>query len=661
MDGVNFTGLAPNFAEIVVSKTTLNIYSAEFAQRFWDECRQEKGDTFYYRRGNLIYAWSRSGVQDAQPIGFTPTTVTLEHDPDVFAKVIQQSIVSYFKNIPRDTFKERHSSNYFFRIDGDSEVYKISNLSFVPHFYFSVGYLKRNNRTIIYLSCWKEFKRRFEVPESTIQSEGIDTRNWDRRNDRIVGSPKNIKKYISAVRGERQLKQIQLDIHNRISEFAYIKKSLRYLNKQCPNIKVIDGLTINGLSHLGIPNDDLKEFSISRPSTYFYNNATSNGRLDQLVSNLKPYTYEQMSAGTFNIVAFIPKPHSGTCDDFLGKLKLKVAQIFHLKNIDITAIPVGTDRNEHIQEISKFNHNQYDLAFTFLNLADKSQSLLQSDYNKIKAKLLGKGIPSQNFLMETVRSANNYTLNNAALNVYSKLGGTPWIIDRDNKSTLELIVGIGSSLDQDNNRTIGFASVFDHHGAYVLGGCSPLSNMENYAEKLREHIKGIVAEAIQVQGVEPNSTIRLIFHLFKDASRYYEIKAILETIECFADYKIEYALVHISYHHPYRLYQEEGKNIVTRGVFIEISDNWALLNMGVQRSTPLLIKVDPRSTYTDLYDLSKQILHFSHLSHKSFMPSNEPVTTKYSSELARRTNDLLTVPHWDIDMLQQLKEKVWFI
>ena len=78
MDSVNFTGLAPNFAEIVVSKTTLKLYSAEFAQRFWDECRQKKGDTFYYRRGSLIYAWSRSGVQDEQLFGFTPTTVTLE-------------------------------------------------------------------------------------------------------------------------------------------------------------------------------------------------------------------------------------------------------------------------------------------------------------------------------------------------------------------------------------------------------------------------------------------------------------------------------------------------------------------------------------------------------------------------------------------------------
>lgn len=661
MNTINFTGLAPNFAEFIFSKTTLNLFSTEFSQRFWDECRAEKSDVFYHRQGDLIYAWSRSGLEHQHLVGFTPSSISLDNNPAVFTKVIQQSIVSYFNSIPRKTFKERYSSNYFFRIDGGSEIYKISNLSFVPHFYFSVGYLKRGDKTVVYLSCWKEFKRRFEVPESVIQSEGIDTRGWDRRNENIVGSPRNIKKYISYVRGDNQLKKIQQDINNRISEFSYIKKSLEYINNKCKEINVIDSLKIEGLCHFGIPNDDLKEFSINRPINYFYNNATSNGRLDHLVSNLKPYTFEQMGIRAFKIAAFIPGPHAGTCDDFLGKIKAKILEIFHLNNIEFSIIKVGVNRDEHINEIAKFSHNQYDLAFTFLNLADKNQSLLKSDYNRIKAKLLGKGIPSQNFLMETVRTVNQYTMNNVSLNIYSKLGGTPWIIDRDKKSTLELVIGIGSSLDEDNNRTIGFASVFDHHGAYVLGGCSPLSSMENYADRLRDHIKGIVAEAIQVQGVEPNSTIRLIFHLYKDASRHYEIKAILETMECFADYNIEYSLVHISYHHPYRLYQSEGKDIVKRGTFIEISDNWALLNMGVQRSTPLLIKIDSRSTYSDLYDLSKQILYFSHLSHKSFMPSNEPVTTKYSSELARRTNDLLTVPYWDIDMLEQMKDRVWFI
>ena len=534
-------------------------------------------------------------------------------------------------------------------------------MSFIPHFYFSVGYLKRENTIVLYFSCWKEFKRRFEVPESVIQGEGINTSNWDRKGEILLGSPKNIKKYIEAVRGDEQLKKIQASIANRISEFAYIKKSINFLNPHCENIKIIDELKITDMKHLGIPNDNFKEFSISRPSSFFYNNATSNGRLDQLVKDLKPFTYEQMGIKPFEIVVFIPKAHTGTCENFLGKLQNKISEIFHMKPLNFTIIQIGSNRDELVREISKFKHKQYDLAFSFLNIADKSQNILSSDYNRIKAKLLGKAIPSQNFLMETIKTANTYTLNNVALNIYSKLGGTPWIINREDKSTLELIVGIGSSLDMDNNRTIGFASVFDHHGAYILGGCSPLSNMMNYAEKLKDHLKGIIAEAIQVQGAAANTTIRLIFHLFKDASRYYEIDAILKTMEYFADYKIEYALVHISYQHPYRLFEAEGKDIVKRGTFIELSNNFALLAMGVQRSTPLLIKVDSRSTYSDIYDLSKQILYFSHLSHKSFMPSNEPVTTKYSSELAQKTNDLLTVPHWDIDMLEQLKDRVWFI
>ena len=531
----------------------------------------------------------------------------------------------------------------------------------MPHFYFSVGYFKRDEKVILYVSCWKEFKRRFEVSELVIQAEGIDTSSWDRRGDKIVGSPKNVAKYIAAVRGDARLKAIQSKISNKVSEFSYIKRSISYLGRQCKDIKIIDNLQILRLSYLGIPNDDFKEFAISRPTNYFYNHSTQNGRLDKNVSNLKPFTYEYMGTRTFKIVAFVPKPHAGTCDDFLGSLQKKIKSIFHLPNVAFSVISVGVNRDDHIQEISKFSHSEYDLALYFLLLEDKNKGAFLSDYSRIKAKLLGKGIPSQNFLLENIRNVNPFTLNNAALNVYSKLGGTPWIISRDNKSTLELIIGIGSSLDQDNNRTIGFASVFDHHGAYVLGGCSPLSNMENYATDLREHVKGIVAEAIQIQGVEPDATIRLVFHLYKDASKRYEIKAILQTVEHFSDYKIEYALVHISYQHPFRLFQREGNDIVQRGIFIEISDNWALLGMGIKRSTPLLIKVDPRSTFADLYDLSKQVLHFSHLSHKSFMPGNEPVTTKYSSELAKRTNELLAVPHWDIDMLEKLKDRVWFI
>lgn len=661
MMDVNFKGIAPNFAELVISKSSLSIFQTEYSKRIFDECRDGDKDYFYFRWSNKIYAWPISGKDSTRPIAFEPVEISLENNPDVFTKVIQQSVIHYFYSIGRKPHRQKYSSVYDFRIDHSKTRYNISNLSYIPYFCFSVGYFKRVDKNIIYISCWREFRRKFDVSEKEIQEEGIDTSSWDRKNGAIVGSSRNVRLYLSAVRGDQEKKIIEEKISNKINEFDHIKKSFKMLLDSLSKVKVVDGAEIVKLNHFTIPNSYFNDIFISKPEHYYYNNATTRGGYDQAVSNLKPYTYEIMSSKVFNLVAFIPSQHSGTCENFILKLKEKIGSIFHLTKINISYITVGSNRDDHINAISSFGHNEYDLALFFLNYEDKSQPLMKSDYTRLKAKLLGKGIPSQNVLLENVRQLNEFTLKNISLNVYSKLGGTPWIINKDDKSALELVVGIGSSLDENNDRTIGFASVFDYQGSYILGGCSPLSNMASYIDKLKEHVTSILSEAIQLQGVSRQSTIRLIFHLFKDASKHYEIKAILEAVENFADYNIEYSLIHISYQHPFRLYKNEGKDIVPRGTYIEISDGWALLSMGGKQSAPLLIKLDQRSTYKDLYDLSKQVLYFSHLSHKSFQPSSKPVTTKYSGELAKRTSELMTVPYWDIDMLSQLKDKVWFI
>ena len=82
---------------------------------------------------------------------------------------------------------------------------------------------------------------------------------------------------------------------------------------------------------------------------------------------------------------------------------------------------------------------------------------------------------------------------------------------------------------------------------------------------------------------------------------------------------------------------------------------------GGKGSRPLQIKLDKRSTYKDLFELSKQVLFFSHLSHRSFKPGNSPVTTVYPQRLAKLTSDLLSIDHWDVDMLHGMKDKLWFI
>jgi hypothetical protein len=83
--------------------------------------------------------------------------------------------------------------------------------------------------------------------------------------------------------------------------------------------------------------------------------------------------------------------------------------------------------------------------------------------------------------------------------------------------------------------------------------------------------------------------------------------------------------------------------------------------MGGKGNTPLQIRLDSRSTYKDLFELSKQVLFFSHLSHRSFSPGKNPVTVVYPHRLAQLTSDLLAINHWDIDSLYGMRDKLWFI
>ena len=363
---------------------------------------------------------------------------------------------------------------------------------------------------------------------------------------------------------------------------------------------------------------------------------------------------------TISVCVFIPKSDAKQCERFTANVQQKLAQIFHLFNVNIEKHYVGDDRREHLEIISRFSNKEYDLVLLFLFKKDKNQKNSESAYNRLKAKLISKQIPSQTVLVENARINNEYTLKNVALNLYSKFGGTPWSIEKDGLDENEFIIGVGSTISDEGVRNIGFASVFDHFGSYMVGSCSPLCKIEDYKESLRNYLSSLLAEIIDSRSIVKNSKIRLVFHLFKDASRKYELSAINQCLEEFSEYEIEYAIVNISYNHPFKLFNNIKDQLV-RGCFIKISDNHALLCMGGKGTRPLQIRLDKRSTYKDLFELSKQVLFFSHLSHRSFKPGNSPVTTVYPQRLAKLTSDLLTVDHWDVDMLHGMKDKLWFI
>jgi hypothetical protein len=152
-----------------------------------------------------------------------------------------------------------------------------------------------------------------------------------------------------------------------------------------------------------------------------------------------------------------------------------------------------------------------------------------------------------------------------------------------------------------------------------------------------------------------------VFHIFKAAGEEYEIKAIEQALAEFSQYSIKYALVNLSYNHNYRVFQKEGTEKPRRGTFIQLATYQALLHLGGKSVVPVLVRLDKRSTYKDIYAITKQVLFFSHLSHRSFIPPSKPVTVTYPGRMAKLVSELKQVPGWDIDVLNKISDKLWFI
>jgi hypothetical protein len=203
--------------------------------------------------------------------------------------------------------------------------------------------------------------------------------------------------------------------------------------------------------------------------------------------------------------------------------------------------------------------------------------------------------------------------------------------------------------------------VFDHNGTYIVGDCSQLSTKENYAKNLEIYLIKVIKQAIETKGIVPKQRLRLLFHLFKGAAEKYELTAVRNALNKFSAYSIQCGIAHLSYNHNLRMYLDGGEKHPNRGTFVQISTLQGLLHLGGYSETPLLVRLDKRADYKDLYATTKQILFFCHLSYRGFKPANKPVTITYPSRMAKMVSELRQLSDWDPDILNTLSDKLWFI
>jgi hypothetical protein len=665
------SGLFLNFHQVEIPTKTVSVNSIEYSSYATKEAfiaLKEKYPTHsFYRDDNRILFWSKvDNIPD--PEGAVPVTVNFGEKAKVLSKILERAIIDYLvKKLEKyRVFKNKHSNTWEIISPNDILKGSIEGLTVSRIVHFSPYFFFKENKFLLGFSLSASLKNSFTWTKEEFTKYGIDIKGLKGDNDRIFANRQSLKRFLETKGATSIYDQIISEENKNSKAFFVIDTFYKWLEKNKSEISLPFGLAIGGISkkYLPIENELIKCEIIGKPQRYFYSNRKNTQGLryyDQMVKAYQPYSLELYQNKPINIGIVCPLEYQGETEGFVKKIEAKLKEVFHFNSLSFVFKTIkGKDLENYKEVLYESELLKCDLIYVIVNEAQEKFTPNNSPYYVCKAKLIGNGIPTQDIQIETIRqNLNAYTMTNIALNSYAKLGGTAWTIEKEDKLKDELIIGIGSTLSENGQFVLGIAQVFHNDGRYMTGDCSPLSTFDNYATNLENHLYKTLKPVVET--MSKSGIFRLIFHLFKSASAEYEIKAINGIKERFTEYNFEFALVHLGYGHNFRLYYNDGKSDINQGAYIQLSKHSSLLHFVSKSDLPLKIDLDKRSTFTSLFYIAKQVYWFSHLSHRSYMPSKRTVTIMYPSLMAKMTEELKKVNGWDYDRLKAVSDKLWFI
>ena len=655
-----------NCLEVLLNRRTLSLHKARYSQELYEEYLTNP-DFFIYKfyeddeNESDLYIWKLCSTNQEVPNVFEKKEITINKHSWIFRKIVESYIVQLFRDNDYNIFQKDYSNIWEVELKYE-ESKRFRALLMRPTMTFTIGnlYSMRLNKPVIVLSVRRRMKRIFVEDDTTTNHlskiHGLDLY----ADEKIIPSTKNQYRYLESIGQKQEFDKYRKKYESPHEQYEFFMKQTENFNKVKSLLFLPDGLKILDFSLLNLPNNHFNALSF-RPSQYFYyNERTQAGKPYQIVPMLRPFSYDKFSNLEQNILVVFSNKYKSSVDKFINTLEVKLRTLFHLKNINFD-LKVVNHPETYIDVLDMIDCNNYDLAIIVISKEDKTETLSQSLYHSTKAKLLNQRLLSQELTIEKIQENNEYINANIALNVYSKLGGIPWTVEKTSKDIPELIIGIGSTVDDSKERVIGFASVFDYNGTYIVGDCSQLSVMNDYAKNLEDYLVRILTDAFKIKGLSRRDQVRLTFHLFKEAGRKHELTAIENALNHFKGNNVRFSLVHLSYYHNFLIYKNQGKIDPNRGTIIPLSSQQVLLHLGKNSFVPIQVRIDKRSEYGDIFDITQQVLHFAHLSYRSFFHVGRPVTVKYPSLMAKMVSELKDVPNWDYSITNKLNRKLWFI
>jgi len=350
-------------------------------------------------------------------------------------------------------------------------------------------------------------------------------------------------------------------------------------------------------------------------------------------------------------------------------------------------------RRAALQAIQKSTNETFRWDLALVQVEEKFKPLVgdASPYFLTKGIFLTQQIPTQEFRSEIMGIQDpqlQFVLNNMALATYAKMGGIPWLLKASPTIAHELVFGLGSAHLRSSRfggvkRLVGITTVFSGDGKYRLSNISKAAEMQNYGAVLLDSLRETVVRIRTEMNWQPNDHVRLIFHGFKPV-RDVEADAVKVAMSELGDFDLDYAFLHVAEHHPFLIFDHAQKGVFdyetkkskgilgpTRGLFMHLSPRETLLtlvgptevktaNQGLP--SPVLLRLHPSSTFSDMTYLTRQVFLFACHSWRSFFPSELPVTIKYSDLIAKLLGNLGTLSNWNPEVLVgRIANTRWFL
>jgi hypothetical protein len=419
-----------------------------------------------------------------------------------------------------------------------------------------------------------------------------------------------------------------------------------------------------------------------------------------------PFDVEFFTKKTPRIAVVTPRAHKGVVENFLSKFLYGVqgAKVFslgfirkyHLSGCDVALHAFDgdpTDASAYREACrAVLLSGNIDLAIVITSEAQAHLTGDNSPYLVAKSAFMGQGVPVQEVRIETVRlSKIAHPLNSIALACYAKLSGIPFVIAAPRTLAHELVIGIGSAHVRETRltapeRVVGITTVFSADGNYLLSNTSREADYDDYPRELLRSLTDCIDTIRNRNAWQRGDELRLVFHVFKPLKDI-EATAVKELVarltQTYA--KVEFAFVHVSTDHDWVMFDRtsagipswgadgrtKGHYVPERGHAVPIGKRELLVAVGGPMDLksalhgvpkPLLLKLHPQSTFTDIEYLGRQAFRFTSMSWRNMYPSRIPVTILYSDLIAELLGHLRHVRNWNADAVTtKLRTSRWFL